>query len=568
MKADGNILLSVYPVARPVAEALERSCGVVFDNQRCLADLKRSSPFKVLGALRQIRPTTLWVLSGDTRQNPYASLLLLLSVLTRARTLRALSFDGSSVALARSTTALRQSGQLALGTLRGFVYLLRAERELRALGRGQRGGFTLAGSRPRISYLKTNLWFGVQAGGSVGHVAGVVNSLHRRGYPITVYSIEKLPTLDRDVPVAEVAVGATNGLPLEIGAYTFDRRFTRRALAALHPPPELLYQRNCLANYSGVKLSRRLCVPLIVEYNGSEVWVARHWGSPLRFHKAAQRCEDAMLRHAHVIVVVSEVLRQELLGRGVEDERIVCYPNCVDPATYDPDRFSQAERLAARATFDIPPDAITALFLGTFGPWHGVELLAQTIRQLARTRRAWLEETRTVFLLLGDGQLMPRVREILGEVPPELYRLAGLVPQAEAPRHLAAADLLLSPHVPNPDGTRFFGSPTKLFEYMAMGKAIIASDLEQIGEVLAPSHHIGRDGLPRREEDLAASCALLTTPGSAPDLVSALEYLVPRPELRARLGAAARARVLERYTWDRHVDAILDRVQRLCAGPD
>ena len=53
---------------------------------------------------------------------------------------------------------------------------------------------------------------------------------------------------------------------------------------------------------------------------------------------------------------------------------------------------------------------------------------------------------------------------------------------------MAACDLLASPHVPNSDGTPFFGSPTKLFEYMAMGKGIIASDLDQIGEVLEHDH--------------------------------------------------------------------------------
>ena len=55
--------------------------------------------------------------------------------------------------------------------------------------------------------------------------------------------------------------------------------------------------------------------------------------------------------------------------------------------------------------------------------------------------------------------------------------LTGLVPQEDGPEHLAACDILASPHVPNADGTPFFGSPTKLFEYMAMGKGIVASNL-------------------------------------------------------------------------------------------
>jgi len=56
---------------------------------------------------------------------------------------------------------------------------------------------------------------------------------------------------------------------------------------------------------------------------------------------------------------------------------------------------------------------------------------------------------------------------------------AGHVEHAQVPALLDACDILLSPHVPLEDGSEFFGSPTKLFEYMAMGKGIIASRLGQ-----------------------------------------------------------------------------------------
>ena len=119
------------------------------------------------------------------------------------------------------------------------------------------------------------------------------------------------------------------------------------------------------------------------------------------------------------------------------------------------------------------------------------------------------------------------------------------MPQAEAPIHLAASDVLVSPHVPNADGSPFFGSPTKLFEYMAAGKAIIASDLEQIGDVL-------RDDL-----------AVLVTPGDSDDLARALRDLAANPARRAELGARARARVLEQYTWDHPVGAVLEALARV-----
>jgi hypothetical protein len=52
------------------------------------------------------------------------------------------------------------------------------------------------------------------------------------------------------------------------------------------------------------------------------------------------------------------------------------------------------------------------------------------------------------------------------------------------PAYLDACDILASPHVPSIDESEFFGSPTKLFEYLAMEKGIVASRLGQVGEVI------------------------------------------------------------------------------------
>jgi glycosyltransferase involved in cell wall biosynthesis len=165
---------------------------------------------------------------------------------------------------------------------------------------------------------------------------------------------------------------------------------------------------------------------------------------------------------------------------------------------------------------------------------------------------------------VGDGALAPRVRSILGEgLGRPFVTLAGIRPQAETPRTLAASDILLSPHVPNPDGTPFFGSPTKLFEYMAMGKPIVASDLDQIGWVLKgwrPGEPPPAPGVSGKRE-----AALLVEPGDLDALVAAIRRAVEMPEAeRAALGHEARRLVLDSFTWDRNVAAVLDRLR---SGP-
>src|SRR5258706_1846459 len=102
--------------------------------------------------------------------------------------------------------------------------------------------------------------------------------------------------------------------------------------------------------------------------------------------------------------------------------------------------------------------------------------------------------------------------------------------------------MFASPNLPNPDGTRFFGSPTKLFEYMAMGKGIVASDLEQIGEVLETER-----------------TALLVPPADPAALGAALSRLIADSALRERLGSEGRGAALARPTWGRNRAAILEQ---------
>jgi glycosyltransferase involved in cell wall biosynthesis len=399
--------------------------------------------------------------------------------------------------------------------------------------------------------VNPNLWFGLKAGGSVGHVAGVVNALAASGRVVDLAAVQEPAMIAEEVTTHVLPAPRSFGVPVEANYYRFQRTASARlARIAAERRSELVYQRMSVANYSGPVVSRRLGLPLVVEYNGSEVWAAKHWGRELRYSELALLTEEVCLRHAHLVVTISSVLRAELLERGVEEERIVCYPNCVDPDVYDAGRFSPDERRALRAGLGIAEDAVVATFVGTFGQWHGVDVLARVIERLADTDPEWLARRKLHFLLIGDGLKMPEVQALIGgERFRGLVTLAGLVPQAAAPAYLAASDILLSPHVANADGTPFFGSPTKLFEYMAMGKAIVASDLDQIGEVLA---EVGGRRL-----------AVLVPPGDEAALEHGIRSLADDPEERARLGAAARAEVLERYTWRHHVEAILAGLRRV-----
>jgi glycosyltransferase involved in cell wall biosynthesis len=279
-----------------------------------------------------------------------------------------------------------------------------------------------------------------------------------------------------------------------------------------------------------VAASLRSGLPLFLEYNGSEVWMGKHWDRGEMLPLLA-RFEHLNLKGAARIFVVADVERRNLLRAGVPDEKIVVNPNGVDTEKFRPG----VGGLAVRQNLGVTEDEILCGFVGTFGPWHGVLTLAQAVASLPA-------DSKVRFLLVGAGKLRDEVQRLVGVAGKEQQVIfAGHVEHARVPALLDACDILLSPHVPLEDGSEFFGSPTKLFEYMAMGKGIIASRLGQIAEVLVDEE-----------------TALLTEPGNGSQLADAIMRLSRSRELRERLGAAARDAADAEHTWKHNAQRVLD----------
>jgi glycosyltransferase involved in cell wall biosynthesis len=248
-----------------------------------------------------------------------------------------------------------------------------------------------------------------------------------------------------------------------------------------------------------------------------------------------------LLQRADLVVAVSQPLVEDAIRRGADPDRVLLSPNATDPERFHPDIDGSAARRALGVE-----GRRTALLMSSFGPWHGVE---PTITAYAKVlnRRPDLVD-RTALILAGSGERERAARELaarLGLGAPNLV-FTSMVPYEQSPQMLAAGDILLSPQISNPDGTRFFGSPTKVFEYLAMGRPIIASDLDQIGEVI------------RHESN-----GILVAPSDTEALATDLERVFDDYPRYAALGRQARLDAVTRHSWNHRVAKMRDALGHL-----
>jgi glycosyltransferase involved in cell wall biosynthesis len=385
----------------------------------------------------------------------------------------------------------------------------------------------------------------VTAGGAMSYLNGTLSGLTKESVSCEVFSGRQL-SLDY-YPVQVIPSRRRLYLFRECQSLSYNLRFALHVwLRFRGRMPRMLYQRHGRFVFVGALLSWLTRTPLVLEYQSSEVWLAKNW-DPARFRPWLRLCEELSIMASSQIIVLSEALREELLARGYPAQRII-----INPAAVDPERFCPAcggEKV--RQQLGLAPHHTLVTFSGSFSYYHGVSVLAHAITSLLKRRseEPVLENLR--FMLIGDGLLRAETEEGLSKVKgSQAVIFTGLIPHANVPAYLDASDILVSPQIPNADGQPFFGSPTKLFEYMAMGKAIVASDMDQLSSVL--SH---------------GNTAWMVTPGSDTELANAIEYLAGRPELRSLLGRNARAAALESHAWRQNAFRLLSQTD-LAFGTD
>jgi glycosyltransferase involved in cell wall biosynthesis len=292
------------------------------------------------------------------------------------------------------------------------------------------------------------------------------------------------------------------------------RAYARLSAAAAQFQPDVIYERYNLFLLAGLALKRRLRVPYLLEVNSPLASERAAFGK-LQLKPVARACEAALWRGADGVLAVTEVLAERVreTRRGLAGVHVI--PNGANLEV----SAAAAAAPDIRARLGLPAEALVLGFVGFVRGWHGVGWALEALPDLPR---------RTCLVVVGDGPALADLQRRAGELGiADRVRLLGRVPHGEVAGYARGFDIALqTAAVP-------YASPLKLFEYMALGRTIVAPDQPNIREVLTEGYD-----------------ALLFAPGDERSFRATLQTLLSDDALRARLGAAARRTLRDTpYTW-------------------
>lgn len=349
--------------------------------------------------------------------------------------------------------------------------------------------------------------------------------------PLRLFAPKPPPGL-ADLPYTQVPVPARP--PRDLG---FQVRLARALTdQARRTPPAVIYSYAGSTNLGPWLAARRIGCPLVLELHGLHAleYGLEHRATPaLRAREAAYRLLFRLdMRLADGIVAVTPQLAEYALRNGAR--RALVAPNGVNTK-----RFAPLDPGPARARYRLAADDFVVGFVGNLAGWQGVDTLLRGAA-LARRRLPGLR-----LLIIGTGSQEQALRRLGAELGlGECVIWAGRVPYAEVPEHLCAADVLAGPFAANDRNAQTGVSPLKVFEYLALGRPLLVSDLPGL-------ELVGGAGLRFRADDpadLAGRLLALAVLGAAG---------------RAVLGREARRLAVASYDWaqvNRQIMAFVDEL--------
>ena len=286
--------------------------------------------------------------------------------------------------------------------------------------------------------------------------------------------------------------------------------------------PDIFFPRLSYGNFSGLLLSKWLDLPMVVEADCPTTyeWEAFYSKDAFKIGNLSMRVELANLKHADAVITQSKQLTEYYINHGIEPEKIHTIPNAADVNKFQPQ--DRDEKIMEKYNLK---NKIVIGWIGAGVSWTGIDILNETMHKLMK------QYPSLMCLMLGSKKNMDFFRNhFQGNGYADRFVLPGFVPHEEIPKYLSCMDIVLAPY---PQLDFFYASSMKLFEYMAAGKAIVATRIGQIADVIEE----GKNGFLFDSE----------TPG---ELYEKVHKLILSEDLRKKFGRNARLDAEETWNWD------------------
>lgn len=239
-------------------------------------------------------------------------------------------------------------------------------------------------------------------------------------------------------------------------------------------------------------------------------------------------------RRAYKIVTITYGIKNLIVKRGVDENKVIVASDAVDLEIFG---ALSANKDELRDELNLPKDSFIVGYIGKFKTLEmekGIAIMLEALPMVDKDIK---------MIFVGGEELEINNYKTLANRF-NVYSQAlffGYQPHSKAIKYMRAADALIIPF-PNKPHYAFYASPLKLFEYMASGRPIIASDLPALREILNEKN------------------ALFFKPENAADLAQAVKMLKSSNMLGYHLSQQALADVKE-YTWDKRVGKILEFIK-------
>lgn len=293
-----------------------------------------------------------------------------------------------------------------------------------------------------------------------------------------------------------------------------------------------IYERYAFLNWCGVWEARKTKTPIILEVNyTSYTPLYRKRCSILK--QLTKWIEKWVFKNANAIIVVSKYLEEQLNELGVNKNKIIVLTNAADP-----ERFVISDNgNQLREKYNLTGKTIIG-FVGGFYPWHGLDFLFKAFKTLNENNND------VALLLIGDGPMAKVLKKNTLESGLENKIIfTGQLSHKRLIEYISVVDIAVMPH------SNEYGSPMKIYEYMAMCKPVVAPRLGPL-----------EDGITHGVE------GLLFKLGNIEEFVVSLKTLINDKHLCEKMGTAGRERVLRQHNWQKNARAVIELFDSLNTG--